>query len=478
MSKSVSHQLVDLLKSLCLANDINSNAYFVVGVSGGKDSMALLHLLNSFAKNLHAVHINYGQRAEESDADQALVKDYCTSLGIEFSCFDAPNFERGNFQNEARKFRYQCFNEVAVKNQRIDYYVCTAHHKKDQVETILHNIFEGKSIALYKGMEILSDIYFKPLLKTSEIILNKYIEENDIPWRLDKSNLTTKYKRNFIRNKILPGLQKEYVKIENNILKLTDISYIYNSAIKHIAHSLFENEYALDLNKWLLIEPKLQTAILAFWFHNRLKLHEVSEKTINELCIQLNGDLPKGWENKIGNQKSIASDWVLNLSDNILYAFNKADYQKIDTPSKIFEDTEMSRRKISDTVLLSRELDSTSFNKFSTNELWFCYEGNTTDIKYRSIKDGDKFKPIGLKGKSKKINDILAEEGIPSSLRKYAKIIFANSEILALLFPQSDYLLQTTNRIGLIAEHAKLDNRSETIFKITKQPSQDGHLQT
>lgn len=476
MSKSVSHQLIDLLESLCLANDISKNAYFIVGVSGGKDSMALLHLLNSFSKKIHAVHINYGQRAEESDADQALVEQYCTSLGVEYSCFKAPIFEHGNFQNEARKYRYQCFNEVAVKNQLNDYYVCTAHHKKDQVETILHTIFEGKSISLYKGMSVLSKRYFKPLLYTSEIIINKYLTENNIPWRLDKSNLTTNYKRNFIRNVVLPELQSKYDAIENNILKLVETSFVFDSAINQITTTLFENEYTLNVSKWKKINPLLQKTILAHWFHNKLKLHEISQKTINELCIQLNSNLPTGWENKVGNQKSLATNWVLNFSDGLLYAFNIAEYETVVNDSKVFATDSNYVGKINNNYVVYRELNSDNFKITSNKDLWFCFEGNSQSLKFRTVKNGDRMKPFGLNGKSKKINDILSENGIPSSLRKFAKIIIVNTEILALLFPLSDYLLTVTDRIGIIAEHAKLDNRSKTIFKITKQTSRDGHL--
>jgi len=469
MSKLVSLQLNNLIKSLSQANNISANTHFIVGVSGGKDSMALLHLLHSITNNVHAVHINYGLRAEESDADQAVVEHFCAENNITITSFSAPSFLEGNFQNNAREFRYKCFNDVAFLHSYEDYYICTAHHLQDQVETLLHRVFEGKSAHLFKGMQIVNGQYFKPLLETSLRLIDTYVEENAIPWRLDKSNLEINYRRNYLRNTVIPELVKSYPSFEKNILKLINVSTTLDHSIEYISSTVFENNYALNITKLLALKPILQISVLNSWFHSYLFIHDVSEKTTKEIMVQLNKRVYNGWEYLLKSTAKDSNEWILNLSENILYAFKKSNYFPIPNEQNLFNDVNNKTLNINKTIYkIVIESEARAFNSLETTKLWFQYPGSVSVLCYRSIQLGDKFKPIGLNGKSKKVYDILAEHGIPSYLRKFAVLIFANSEALALLFPNMDNLPIRNSQLGLISEPAKVTDKTKPAFTITK----------
>lgn len=474
MSKLVSQQLVSVIKSQLLDYIIDPHTQFIVGVSGGKDSMALLHLLNSQFKNVKAIHVNYGLRAADSDADQNLVEEYCRSYNIELKTVKAPEFNEGNFQQNARDFRYKCFNELAKTHANQPFLICTGHHENDQIETILHRIYEGKSPLIYGGMKVITGKMYKPLLTTSLATIEAYVNENNIPWRLDKSNLESKYKRNFLRNNIIPKLKNNYNKFNDSILKQVEYSNTYADIIEQVKSTIQIAQHSLDLSKWTKLKPNIQFAVLTYWFHIDLGLHHISDKSVQEIATQLNKGVENGWEYTI-NGVNDTEEWVLNISQSILFAFNNKLYQNY-KPTTLKAPAKLTESKcLFDDFFLQFELNSNEFDTSVNNKIWFKSFLNNPDISFRSVHVGDRFKPIGLKGKSKKVYDILSELGIPSYIRKYAILIFSATKAVALIFPQLDISLPKIKNIGMVSIYGKLDDMTESSFSITKN-SKNGHL--
>ena len=151
LNKISTFQLVEKLENSLKAHDLWTKK-LLVGVSGGLDSMALLTALKELDQQVFVVHLNYGLRGEDSDADQGLV-EYIS----EFYCFEAASFsvnyseEDGNLQAWARKLRYEYFEALRIEEHCNA--IVLAHHMDDQVETLVQKIFRSSSPQSWNGMK-------------------------------------------------------------------------------------------------------------------------------------------------------------------------------------------------------------------------------------------------------------------------------------------------------------------------------------
>ncbi len=208
----------------------------ILAVSGGVDSMCLLHFFRN--KEIVVAHVNYGLR-ENAIFETKLVENYCKDNNIIFECAFAPQFKKGNFQEEARKFRYHFFSQLCLKYECNQ--VVVAHHLDDVIETYFMQLNRG-SIPEYYGIKEYSNIenieVYRPLLNYTKEELYEYAQLNTIPYLEDDSNFELKYTRNKIRNqlKLLPKEKKlELLKeIENkNKTKKDSYAFVRNILFTH-----------------------------------------------------------------------------------------------------------------------------------------------------------------------------------------------------------------------------------------------------
>ena len=181
-----------------------------VAVSGGKDSMALLHYLVLHGKEhgifVCALNCDHAMRGEASERDSAFVKAYCASNGIVLHSFIA---EKGAFadENGARKWRLECYKKV-LEEGGADC-IATAHHMNDNAETVLFNLARGASVSGVCGIGDEPSLgIIRPLIGCTREQIDKYIEQNKIPFVTDESNSSCDYTRNKIRLKVLPELEE------------------------------------------------------------------------------------------------------------------------------------------------------------------------------------------------------------------------------------------------------------------------------
>jgi len=195
-----------------------------IAVSGGSDSMSLLHFLhNTVAPEIGfeivAVHVNHKMIGLDRKYSK-FVADYCRGNGIQHVCYtaDVPGFaaeRKLSMEHAARIKRYESF-ETAVKRFNLNKFAI-AQHSSDQAETILLHIFRGSGLAGASGMDITSGIYVRPLLETSKADIMAYVFKNQVPYYDDELNKDNSFARNFIRNEIIPLLQREWRNVEKNI---------------------------------------------------------------------------------------------------------------------------------------------------------------------------------------------------------------------------------------------------------------------
>ena len=181
-----------------------------IGLSGGADSVCLAHILcenkdKLGIKALKGIHIHHGIRGEEADRDLNFSRDFCEKMGIEFVVFyaDVPKeAEKAGESIEecARRIRYSYFKESGCDK------IATAHNMNDNMETFIFNLSRGASLSGLCGIPYTRDIYIRPLLDCTRTEIEEYIEENNLSFVTDSTNLCDDYTRNKIRHNILPLL--------------------------------------------------------------------------------------------------------------------------------------------------------------------------------------------------------------------------------------------------------------------------------
>lgn len=212
-----------ILQTIKKYNLIQSGDSIVVGVSGGPDSICLLHILNELKEELnfkiYVAHINHMIR-EEADEETEYVKNFCKNIGVE--CFTQKidvvkiaKEEKIGTEEAGRKIRYNFFEEILKKTNSNK--IATAHNNNDKVETIIMNILRGSGTAGLKGLDpIRENKFIKPLIETSREEIEAYCEENKLNPRIDKTNNENIYTRNKVRNIVIPYVKSEF---NPNILK-------------------------------------------------------------------------------------------------------------------------------------------------------------------------------------------------------------------------------------------------------------------
>ncbi len=197
----------------------------LLAVSGGADSVAMLHLLKAIwsyrslaspqflPQHLAVAHFNHGLRGADSDGDQEFVEQLSQSLSLECYSERAGAAARGRDEESLRDLRYRFLQQTA---ERVGArYVMVAHHRDDNLETFLHHLFRGTGLQGLAGMRrhrpLGSDVVlYRPLLEVSPAKLSTWLTARSMAWREDASNQVTNYQRNWLRHSLLPQVLQRY----------------------------------------------------------------------------------------------------------------------------------------------------------------------------------------------------------------------------------------------------------------------------
>lgn len=201
-----------------------TNQKFLIAVSGGADSMALLHTVKSLEINCGVAHVNYHLRGKDSDRDEELVKSFCQKNQIPFHLHNCQpeDFLEANVQIRAREIRYQFFNNLCEK-ENYDF-ILTAHHADDAVETFMMHLARGSGISGLSSIPKVSANIIRPFLSLRKKEILAYVEEHHIPYKEDVSNKKDQYLRNYFRNRIIPEIENRIPEFSENVIK--SISHI------------------------------------------------------------------------------------------------------------------------------------------------------------------------------------------------------------------------------------------------------------
>ena len=446
MNKSESTSFEETL-SRSLKENFAGTPKLLVGVSGGPDSMALLYGLYKLEIEVVGVHINYGLRGKESDLDQELAEEMCFEWGYE--CYsvqlDSGEAKGGNFQNRARNERYRIFREL--KEECNADAIAIAHHRDDQVETILQKLFRGSAPDAWQGMKVFENDVFRPLLMLSKEEILKYCEYNAVPYRVDGSNMESNYARNFIRNEFKEKLDSFFPGWQDNILTLTSFGSMNSKAIEFITQSL-SSESELELGAFGKLETDLRLSVLKNFI----------EKNVENVTLS------KGLLSEIAGLTDSQPGSVIPVKDGI----------------------EMLRER--DSILIKNRTTTDDINAeqiselqirdgYQTKELSFrVKEGKSFSPDFLTVdagklefpmslgkwQEGDRFRPLGMSG-SQKISDHLANRKVRSSEKEKALILSgADGTIYALIFP----FAPGNGQLGTISELVKCTDETRMLLEI------------
>ena len=255
MAKRLDKLEQNFLDTIKENNLINKGDVIVVGVSGGPDSITLLTCLNKFKDyfeiKIICAHINHLIR-KDSTEDEQYVENVCEKMGIK--CYVkraevekiAKKKKKGS-EEVGRKIRYDFFDEVARKENANK--IAIAHNMKDNAETMLLNIIRGSGLTGLEGIQAEEyGKYIRPLINCTREEIEEYCEKNNLQPRIDSTNKENIYRRNIIRNKLLPQLQELNPNIVESLSNLSKIVKVQNMHIKNEVENIYNKIATEELN--------------------------------------------------------------------------------------------------------------------------------------------------------------------------------------------------------------------------------------
>ena len=204
---------------------LNTNNLYLVALSGGADSVALLLLLKEHGFNVHAAHCNFHLRGVESDRDEAFCVELCQELGVELhrAHFDTRTYadlHKVSIEMAARELRYNWFAQLCQDLSAAG--VCVAHHRDDSVETVLLNLIRGTGLRGLTGIQPRNGYILRPLLCVSRVEIEAFLTEKGQKYVTDSTNLEADVLRNKVRLQVLPLLRELNPAVSENIQRTAE----------------------------------------------------------------------------------------------------------------------------------------------------------------------------------------------------------------------------------------------------------------
>lgn len=421
---------------------LSTESTILLAVSGGVDSMVMLHLFHRLHFNISVAHCNFNLRENASEEDEKLCERICKTLDVPFyhQKFETKMAAEENgisIQMVARELRYAWFDELTKKNN-FDF-VATAHHSNDQSETILMNLISGKGVSSLRGIPSQNKKTIRPLLSFSKEEILGYADENSIEWREDESNASADYQRNYIRHKVLPILQELNPSIHENLFRL--------------GNRMEEMNFLVDEYSKSILEPCIQKHRDFVEINFSSFLHHPSKNYLIWLALK-----------EFGFEGNSIDDIIAALHEPGKTFYSNHYVLRIDRESFILEKTNAdftfeamipsSSQKIN---LPGGELtfQSTPNGEFSESIM----EKNTAFIDasllhfplgVRTWKNGDSFFPLGMNQK-KKLSDYFIDKKLPIHQKNKKLLLMNGEDIVWILGDRLDHRYRiTTNTTSVL----------------------------
>lgn len=392
----------------------------LVGLSGGADSVALLTALCENGYKTVAAHCNFHLRGEESMRDEAFCRKLCRDKGIKLIVKDfdveARRRETGeSLEMACRALRYDWWNSM-IKEGRATV-IAVGHHREDNIETFFLNLFRGSSLAGLKGMLPRNGSIVRPLLECPKEDILAYLRDCGLDYMTDSTNSNNYYKRNRIRNCLIPLIQQEFPgaigSIAQTIGHLRDNYALYQEYCAELKDKYIDSKEVIDLSSLIAMEA-----------NPRMALYEIlSDDGVNMSVIDniLDGFTTASGKVFHGKEKT----WLLDRGKlmRLKEAYGDlSDETAVDLTSYPFRVRELNPEEFSK---LKRERSLDPMAMYADSAIM---SGNA-NFTMRGWRNGDRMRPFGLKG-TKLLSDIFSDAKMSLNDKKNVKVICRNSDII------------------------------------------------
>lgn len=395
---------------------------YLVAFSGGFDSMCLLDALKKVAsKNkIVAIHLNHKWRGEESDIEEQNCREFCERLGISFYSENLPE-SVPKTETAARDERYRFFEKCSkLFDSQI---VFTAHNKNDNAETLIYRICMGTGVSGLQGIAQNRGIYYRPLLNISRASIEEYCKKNSLLPNSDSSNSNIKYKRNYIRAKILPELLSINPNVIDKINSLSDIAKEENQLLDEymeIVLSKITNENKIKTNKFFTLSVGMQKRIIYKIFQDYELDYDQSR------IVYVLNFLGENSTSKSGKTCSLASDLWIFVNCNYIEVIRKTE-EELPYFHIIKEGIYENKGYVFE--LEKFEKDVRKFPCAEDNVAYVDLSKFLLNFEIRTRQDGDYISPYGMKG-SQKLKKYLNSKKIPNYQKDKLLFLTNDKEVL------------------------------------------------
>ncbi len=277
-----------ILFSKTISDNIKANSALILGISGGPDSVFLLHqcleINKKYGFKLIVAHVNHGLRPKNSERDADFVEKLAKKNHLTFESIklNLAAKQKHGFEEAGRILRYEFFEKLRKKHKAA--WILTAHHLDDNIETVLFNLIRGANLTGLKGMETVSSKkhLLRPMLRLSKAEIVRYLQQRKITYKIDETNENLNFSRNWLRKKVIPLFKKINGSFEktfaSNIENFADLAdFLSTCSAEWLKKHTPKNGFLLD--EFLQIHPALQKNILV---HLYKKTHGSTRQLTNK----------------------------------------------------------------------------------------------------------------------------------------------------------------------------------------------------
>lgn len=419
------HRIKAYIKQHQLLSDCGK---VIVGISGGADSVALLHFLKEEGYQCVAAHCNFHLRGEESNRDEQFVRNLCHKWDIALEVIDfntekIASEQKISIEMAARELRYRWFEELRLKHNAEA--IAVAHHKDDSVETFLLNLIRGTGIRGLSGMKPANGNIIRPLLCVSRNEVEVYADNNHLDFVIDSTNSETLYTRNKIRLEVLPLLQQINPAIKETIIQtsgyLNDTAELYLAEIEQQRNKLVREEAGkIYISIRNLQESPFAQPIL----FELLSPYGYNSHVCGEIFNSLNG--------LSGKQFYSPEYRLIKDREELILEIRKDENVQ---PVTILSPEVI----ITHPVKMSIKIVSADDFIIPKDKRIGCFDADKVNfpLTFRKWQTGDRFTPFGMKG-SKKLSNYFSDHKYSLLRKEEALVLCSNDKIIWLVGERTD----------------------------------------
>ena len=421
----------------------------LAAVSGGRDSVVLVHLLKQAGYNFGIAHCNFELRGAEAGHDQQFTKNLALQMQVPFHTinFDTAAYAAQNHlsvQMAARELRYTWFEEIRSKFNYSK--IVVAHHHNDSVETILLNLTRGTGIAGLHGILPLNGYIVRPMLFLNRAEIDDMVQTEQLAYVEDSSNASVKYARNKLRLEVIPKLKELNSQLEQtfeaNMQRFRELEVLLDERVKQLRHDMMLQTVAgISINIKAIKSLVPQRLLL----YSLLNPYGFNETTVDDVIASLD---------KHSGRTFFSAGYELIL-DREQLLLNKRK-TSITGPVQIYPN--MRETVFADYKLIALPDDTAMIVK--GNPMAFSADADKLiyPLTLRKWQEGDQFYPLGMKGK-KKLSDFFISEKVPLSQKSEIPVLVnGNGELIWVggMRPDERYKVSPLTKKVIIFELYKL----------------------